>query len=70
MESGGEAIPCKETIRIFLNFPAPRTVAGWLCEAGALFPKKALAGASLCRGLRWFRGDFGCHSSKLRGWVG
>ena len=31
-------------------------------------PRKARAGASLCRGLRWFRRDFGSHRSKLRGW--
>ena len=46
------------------NFYPARSVA----RKCAPHPQKAHAGASLCRGLWWFRGGFGSHRSKPHGW--
>ena len=71
MESGGDATPCKvttEDLGIFFITSLHHVLLQGGFKKLVRKSRYAPAGASLCRGLRWFRGDFGGHRSKPCGW--
>ena len=69
--SDGDVTPCKvtrEDFGLFLTSFHHALLQGGFKQLVRYVPGKARAGAILCRGLRRFRGDFGGHRSKPRGW--